>query len=250
MNETALLGTVEKGLATAQEREYFLIHQARYAYILHQTLNIASHPRRKLKILDVGCYPYHLGRTLELAGHDVYGISSAHEPIHSPKINVCNIETDTFPFPVNAFDLVICTEVLEHLPQAPAHALKQMLRVTKKGGHLLVTTPNIARSINRAKLLLGKSVSYPLAQLLEDEGRGSIIYHRHNREYTLDELTHLIQFSGWNIAHAAHFVSYTPTRKRARPDGTLLKLGKWGNYLLMQLVPSLRDTLFVLGEKS
>ncbi len=249
MTVEALLKTVEASLATSEEHEYFLIHEARYAYIIRQIQEIAAKQAKKLKILDVGCYPYHLGRVMELEGHDVYGISSSHEPVHSPKIKVCNIETDAFPFPANFFDLVICTEVMEHLPQSPAHALKQMARVTKKGGCVLITTPNIARSINRAKLLLGKTISYPLSQLLEDDGRGSIIYHRHNREYTLSELTHLMEFAGWKIARATHFVSYTPTRRRAHPDNLSLKLGKWTNFLMMQAVPSLRDTLFVLGQK-
>lgn len=223
--------------------EYFLIHEVRYKTILGHIGNLSYLGR--LKILDVGCYPYHLGSALEKLGHDVYGIASEHEPMQSKKIKVCNIESDKFPFKDNFFDLVIFSEVLEHLPQSPAFALKEMLRVTKPGGHLLVTTPNIARSINRIKLLFGKSVTYPLSQVLEN----SNIYHRHNREYTMDEFIELMKFSGWNIAKSEYFISYTPMRKRNQSDGIILKLVKWTNYLLMLALPPWRDTLFVLAQK-
>lgn len=245
------LKTVEKSLKTAQEREYFLIHEARYAYILNQITSVVAGPatRTGYRILDVGCYPYHLGRALELMGHDVYGIASAHEPIHSAKVKICNIENDKFPFKDNFFDLVIYAEVLEHLAQSPAFTLSESRRVTKADGNLLITTPNIARSINRAKLLFGKSVTYPLSQLLENNGKGSVIYHRHNREYTLSELETLIQHAGWHIRQGSYFVSYTPMRRRAKPDSFPLKLAKWANYLFMLVLPPLQDTLFVLGVK-
>jgi 2-polyprenyl-3-methyl-5-hydroxy-6-metoxy-1,4-benzoquinol methylase len=138
---------------------------------------------------------------------------------------------------------------LEHIPQAPLLALKEMQRVVKPGGHLLLTTPNIARSINRGKLAAGKSVMYPVDDLLENEGKGSTIYMRHNREYTMDELVRLVQEAGWNVTEQEYVVSYTPFRKRQKPDPLPLWLGKLANYLVMQAIPSLRDTLLVLGVK-
>jgi 2-polyprenyl-3-methyl-5-hydroxy-6-metoxy-1,4-benzoquinol methylase len=250
MNSKEVLRSVENSLQSKQEKEYFLIHQARYEYILEQINRITKlQPDQPLRILDVGCFPYHLGAALEGMGHVVYGIASAHEPIHSAKIKVCNIETDKFPFKDNFFDLVIFTEVLEHLPQAPLHALKQMHRVTRKGGHILTTTPNIARSINRMKLLAGQSITYPLSQVLANDGKGSIIYHRHNREYTLVELEALMRAASWNIKESSYFISYTPNRRRTKPDSLGLKIIKWANYAIMKSIPSLQDTLLVVGTK-
>jgi 2-polyprenyl-3-methyl-5-hydroxy-6-metoxy-1,4-benzoquinol methylase len=243
MTISQILSTVEKTIQTSQEREYFLIHEARYKTILGHLIN------KKLRILDIGCYPYHLGAALELMGHDVYGIASEHEPIKRKKIVVCNIEKDIFPFKDNFFDMVLCTEVLEHLPQSPAFTLREARRVTMPQGHILITTPNIARSINRFKLLLGKNVMYPLHQVLENDGAGSHLYHRHNREYTLGELVDLVSRQKWEIETATHFVSYTPTRRRVRPDPLWLKAGKAANFALMMMASSLRDTLLVIGKK-
>ncbi len=60
------------------------------------------------------------------------------------------------PFDDSSFDIVVCTEVLEHLmfPLDAAHEIKRVLR---PGGHVVVTVPNIAYWRTRADLaLLGR----------------------------------------------------------------------------------------------
>ena len=44
------------------------------------------------------------------------------------------------PFRPDAFDSVLCTEVLEHVP-APEHLFAEVYRVLKQDGHLILTTP-------------------------------------------------------------------------------------------------------------
>jgi 2-polyprenyl-3-methyl-5-hydroxy-6-metoxy-1,4-benzoquinol methylase len=226
---------------------YFLIHEARYRYILKKIRELANN--RKLKILDVGCYPYHLSAALEKMGHNVWGISSTHEPIKNKKVAILNIEIDPFPYKDNTFDLVLCSEIIEHLPHSPMPALREMYRVAKPAGHVLITTPNISRSINQGKMLLGRAPTYPISAFLENEGKGSNLYHRHNREFTLRELKTLVGTAGWTITKATHCISYHPFRKRNRTDNPLLWTGKFANFLAMSAVPRLRDTLLVIGKK-
>lgn len=269
MTISALLAATEQSITKQKEREYFWIHEARYKKILERLSmipgilgsksedsgnrsrvgNKSEYSGNRSRALDVGCFPYHLGFAMERMGLDVYGISSQHEPIRSEKIKVCNIETDKFPFKDNYFDAIIFTEVLEHLPQSPLFALRQMYRVLKPGGSLILTTPNVARSINRAKLLLGKSVGYPLHQIIEDDGKGSNIYHRHNREYTLDECIDITRLANFSVVTGETFVSYTPSRRRIIPDPLWLKAGKTVNYALMLMIAGLRDTILIVGKK-
>ena len=222
-----------------KEDAYFLIHEARYKRILEE-IDSRLRGNDKARVLDVGCYPYHLGAALEKMGYDVWGISSTHEPIKNKKVSILNIETDPFPYKDATFDLVLFSEVIEHLLHSPLPALTEMHRVAKKGGHILITTPNRHGSINLGKQLVGYTPSYPT---------DINPYHRHNHEYTLHELTKLVSTAGWNVTRATRFISYHPFRRRNRTDNPLLWLGKFMNYLTMLAVPRLRDTLLVIGGK-
>jgi methionine biosynthesis protein MetW len=60
------------------------------------------------------------------------------------------------PFPDGSFDLVVCTEVLEHLFE-PQRALGEIRRVLRPGGQMIVTVPNLAHWRNRLDLaVLGR----------------------------------------------------------------------------------------------
>ena len=100
-----------------------------------------------------------------------------------------NVESSTFPYADATFDVVVFCEVLEHLQMDPVAALHEMRRVLKPAGVLLVSTPNVARLENVARLIAGANVYDPYS------GYGP--YGRHNREYTRHELVRLLEFAGF-----------------------------------------------------
>jgi len=239
------LQKIEKKLQNPEELGYFWTHSERYKFILNKIVETCHGTSLQPCALDIGCYPYHLGLALEDLGFEVSGISSAHEPIEeNPRITSLDIETDHFPYPDNYFDLILCTEVLEHLIRTPAIPLREIKRILKPGGVAILTTPNVLRSINRFSLLLGRSI-YPKVKDYYDEKVGDPSFNfRHNKEYTMKEMEELIISAGLKVKRKEYFVSYTPFRKRQIPDNLLLKFGKILNYLLMQSLSSWRDTLY------
>ncbi len=46
----------------------------------------------------------------------------------------------SIPVPDKSFDVILCTEVLEHIPE-PIEALREMARILRRGGQLLITAP-------------------------------------------------------------------------------------------------------------
>lgn len=102
-----------------------------------------------------------------------------------------NIEDAAFPFPSDTFDAVLFCEVLEHLQSDPVKVLVEIKRILKPSGHLILTTPNVARLENVCRLIAGTNIYDPYS------GYGP--YGRHNREYNKDELARLLDYCGYDV---------------------------------------------------
>jgi SAM-dependent methyltransferase len=102
-----------------------------------------------------------------------------------------NIEEDEFPFEDNSFDVVLFCEMLEHLLMDPVAALRQIHRVLRPHGVLVLTTPNVSRLDNAVAMVNGVNIYDPYS------GYGP--YGRHNREYNRHELHHLLEFAGFDV---------------------------------------------------
>ena len=73
------------------------------------------------------------------------------------------------PFASNSFDVVLCTEVLEHVPD-PAVVVAELARVTKPNGRVIVSIPNEV-NIDRAKRMLRRTpILRTLLRTLASEG--------------------------------------------------------------------------------
>ena len=103
-------------------------------------------PLNPKKILDAGCGEgFTLERLYELKiGKDLEGIDASKVAIETgkklyPHLNIKIGDIYNLPYKDNSFDLVVCTEVLEHL-EDPKRALREIIRVSKK--YLLLTVPN------------------------------------------------------------------------------------------------------------
>lgn len=49
-------------------------------------------------------------------------------------------DVKSIPVPDGSFDIILCTEVLEHVPE-PIEALREMARIVKPGGKIFITAP-------------------------------------------------------------------------------------------------------------
>lgn len=102
-----------------------------------------------------------------------------------------NVEEETFPFADDTFDVVLFCEMLEHMLMNPVATLREIHRVLKPTGVLVLTTPNVARLDNAISLIAGRNIYDPYS------GFGP--YGRHNREYTRHELNRLLEFAGFEV---------------------------------------------------
>lgn len=72
-----------------------------------------------------------------------------------PDVNIVQLDLNTHPLPYadNSFDLVTCSEVLEHVENYRA-VLREIHRVLKPGGLMVVTTPNVLNMKSRFRNLV------------------------------------------------------------------------------------------------
>lgn len=86
------------------------------------------------RVLDVGCgqkpyYPFFAERASEYVGVDM---------VENPVAELRGAVED-IPVPDASFDVVLCTQVLEHCDD-PAEAVRELRRVTAPGGRVLAST--------------------------------------------------------------------------------------------------------------
>jgi SAM-dependent methyltransferase len=162
------------------------------------------------RCLELGANPFfttylldaHTALDLTLANY--YGVTGQHtetlsytppgaaEPVTLDRpSSTFNVEEDVFPFEDDAFDVVLFCEMLEHLLMNPVAALREIHRVLRPGGVLVLTTPNVVRLDNALSVVAGRNIYDPYS------GYGP--YGRHNREYTSDELRRLLEFAGFQV---------------------------------------------------
>jgi len=134
-------------------------HEPMSDYYKHPLIGIPSRLRVKQifkelgnlankKLLDVGCEAGWI--TLQLAdrGAIVTAIDLIPEPIKQLKKLVGNrkiklqvADATKLPFAANSFDIVLATEVIEHITRLPKF-VNGAFKVLKPGGRLLITFPN------------------------------------------------------------------------------------------------------------
>jgi ubiquinone/menaquinone biosynthesis C-methylase UbiE len=108
---------------------------------------------RTAPVLEVGCGDGSFTTDLadkfsSVTGIDISASQIADNQARLPKITFRQHDvSQRFPFADGTFEVVWCSEVLEHLFD-PAFALREMQRVLKPGGRLLVTVPYHGRLKN------------------------------------------------------------------------------------------------------
>jgi len=194
--------------ASKPGRGYLETHQTR----LVKTLDITPPGGASDRILEMGAY---LQITPALKSKLGYGevrgcyygepgrvdhrvaTSAEGEPFECD-VDHFDAEKHRFPYPDGHFSTVLCCELIEHLVGDPMHLMSEVNRILKLGGHLVLTTPNVAGLRGISAILQGYHPGFFPAYLRpSDSGE---VEARHNREYTPREIRMLLENSGFEVA--------------------------------------------------
>jgi len=174
------------------------------------------------KILDVGCGDGRLARAIRancpdvvIHGCDLSTAALARSEGLDRQYSV-DLNCEVLPEPDESLDLVIASEVIEHLIQ-PDRVLAELTRVCRQGGHVLLTVPNFAFWRFRVQALRGHVPS-----VTADD--------RHLHSFSASLLDQLVGKAGLEVVRL--------TGLRQRFNGL--------NWLHFKL---LSDTLLIVGRK-
>jgi SAM-dependent methyltransferase len=199
-------------------------------------LQITPALRNRLGYGEVrGCY---YGQAGVIEHHEAISIDGER---FECDIDLFDAEKDPFPYPDQHFATVLCCELIEHLFHDPMHLMSEVNRILRPGGHLVLTTPNIASLRAIAAILQGYHPGF-FPQYIKPAPDGKID-PRHNREYTPVEIRMLLADSGFETV----LLETGPFREQPRPELA------WVHRLLerYQVPTDLRDDgIFAVGRKT
>ena len=143
-----------------------------------------------------------------------------HEKV---KVIQHDIENKVLNFPAGYFETIVMVAVIEHLVE-PKTALRELFRVLKPTGRLIIDTPNIAKWTRRIKLLLGyfpSTASLDEGLLSYDHKTPTDLYDEgHLHYFTFRSLSQLCVDVGFNKVDWLGYGSW----KASRTHPTLSRL--------------------------
>lgn len=150
------------------------------------------------KLLDIGCWDGWIMQQIlkkKIANY-VIGIDNSIPAIKNcikKGLTAKWVKTvdEQLPFKKNQFDAVVAGEIIEHLYDVNTF-LKEILRILKPGGQLILTTPNLASIGSRLTLMLGK-IPWMIENEIAPPNSG------HMRYFTFDTLDKLLQRNGFTV---------------------------------------------------
>jgi ubiquinone/menaquinone biosynthesis C-methylase UbiE len=145
-----------------------------------ETLRRFAAARPNDRILEVGVGGGHV--LAKFPGHNRTGIDLSPTMLGRARrrlgndVELLQGSADHLPFEDKSFDVVLCTEVLEHVVE-PDRVVRELMRVAKPGARVVVSIPNEA-IIDRAKRLIRRlPVVRTLLRTLASEGNEWHLHH-------------------------------------------------------------------------
>mgnify|MGYP001447182096 CR=1 FL=1 len=184
-------------------------------------------------LLDIACGDGLLGSLMLSWRYDVTGCD-----ISEPALQIArdrglktvrvNLEHYSLPFEDRSFGVIIGSEIIEHIYDTDRF-LREVFRVLKDDGVLLLKTPNVLSLGRRICYLLGRPVFLDTALRRNQPG--------HVRYFVRSTLDALLRDNGFRpVAHDAGFVNF-------------LQSGRFQSRLLAKLFPNIGGGVIVLSRK-
>jgi SAM-dependent methyltransferase len=172
----------------ADEQVYLRTHSRRYALLLDLVEGIA--PQRIL-VVGPSFESALLRERLPDATVDTLGWLDHRFPLREGEHHI-EFDLNSGEYPeLEAHDVVVCCEVVEHLHVPAARVLRFLATGLAPGGRLVLQTPNATALPKRLRMLLGRN---PYEPIRDEPGNPG-----HFHEYTVPELRTAVEDAGLEV---------------------------------------------------
>ena len=178
------------------DAQYFEHQRARYAYTLARIEKIRPAP---CTVLDIGSHYLHQPILLRQMGYEVWGmdielftgaqfVKERSRMFDIPNITVDVLEKGDFLVDQeHRFDLILFTEILEHITFNPVRFWHRVFDLLSPNGMVYISTPNSLRPAAQAKALWNGltfgGIGLDVEQILQ-----TVTYGHHWKEYSASEI--------------------------------------------------------------
>jgi SAM-dependent methyltransferase len=195
------------------------------------------------RIVDVGCGDGSATRLLSNldAGNTVIGVDWSATALARARARGLlvvqgGVETSGLPLPDGCADVVIMSELIEHLVDTDT-AVDEVRRVLRPGGVLLLSTPNLAAWFNRGLVALGVQPVFSEVSLRGIYGRPGQEVVGHLRLFTRRALVEFLAARGFRCERVLG-APYHDVPRLLRPLDRLLS--RWPSMASILLVQARR----------
>lgn len=179
-----------------QDIQYFEYHKGRY---LRMAIGLSALPLKSLCVLNIGSHYLHSSLLLQFLGYDVYSmdvtefwdlefVQKRQRSFDIKKVVDNNLERlDSQAEVKGKYDVVLFTEILEHITFNPINFWKKIYSLVKTEGYIYISTPNSMSLVNiirsLARILTLRGIGEPVNEIFK-----KVTYGHHWKEYSSSEI--------------------------------------------------------------
>lgn len=188
------------------ELEYFIYHAPRYELLITKIKDLicripkSDHPEKsnlKLKILDFGPHFFtqiirkETDTIVDQLGWRFDSVSKLREYEKHIEFDLNNCVNEINWPETGEYEIIVACEIIEHVYTSPEFIFPFFKKILKRGGFLVIGTPNAVSLKNRLEMIVGRNPYELIRTTLNNPG--------HFREYTKQEIIDYAYLAGFKL---------------------------------------------------